>query len=60
MPAGMAGSTSISGKDKVVGAMYDVATGKVEWLPESKVSEILQKVEQNSARAMEAMAKTGH
>ena len=49
-----------SGKAKVVGAMYDVATGKVEWLPESKVSEILQKVEQNPARAMEAMAKTGH
>jgi len=49
-----------TGKAKVVGAMYDVATGKVEWLPESKVSEILQKVEQNPARAMEVMAKTGH
>jgi len=49
-----------TGKAKVVGAMYDVATGKVEWLPEAKVSEILQKVEQNPARAMEAMAKAGH
>jgi carbonic anhydrase len=49
-----------SGKVKVVGAMYDVGTGKVEWLPEAKVSEVLQKVEQNPARAMEAMAKAGH
>lgn len=49
-----------SGKAKVVGAMYDVATGKVEWLPEAKVTGILQSVEQNPARAMEAMAKTGH
>jgi len=49
-----------SGKVKVVGAMYDVATGNVEWLPETKVSEILQKVEQNPARAMEVMAKSGH
>lgn len=49
-----------SGKAKVVGAMYDVATGKVEWLPEVKVNEILQKVENNPARAMEAMALAGH
>lgn len=49
-----------SGKAKVVGAMYDVGTGKVEWLPEAKVSEILQKVEQNPARAMDAMAKAEH
>ncbi len=33
------------GKVKVVGAIYDVATGKVKWLPEQKVSEILKKVE---------------
>jgi carbonic anhydrase len=37
-----------------------MATGKVEWLPEAKVSEILAKVEQNPARAMEAMATAGH
>ena len=49
-----------SGKAKVVGAMYDVGTGKVEWLPEAKVSEILKKVEQNPARATEAMAKAEH
>jgi len=49
-----------SGKAKVVGGIYDVGTGKIEWLPEAKVSAILKKVEQNPARAMEAMAKTGH
>jgi carbonic anhydrase len=49
-----------SGKAKVVGAIYDVGTGKIEWLPESKVSEILQQVEKNPARAMDAMAKSGH
>jgi carbonic anhydrase len=49
-----------SGKAKVIGALYDVATGKVEWLPEAKVSEILQNVEQNPAKALDAMAKSGH
>ncbi|MBI5557935.1 MAG: carbonic anhydrase [Deltaproteobacteria bacterium] len=49
-----------SGKVKVVGAMYDVGTGKVDWLPDAKVSDILQKVESNPARAMNAMAETGH
>ncbi len=46
-----------SGKAKVVGAMYDVSTGKVDWLPEAKVTEILAKVEKNPARAMNAMAE---
>lgn len=46
-----------SGKAKVVGAMYDVSTGKVDWLPEAKVTEILGKVEKNPARAMNAMAE---
>jgi len=45
-----------SGKAKVVGAIYDVGTGKVNWLPESKVQEILMKVEANPKRAMNAMA----
>lgn len=49
-----------SGKAKVVGAIYDVGTGKVNWLPESKVAEILKKVEANPKRAMEAMAGGGH
>jgi carbonic anhydrase len=45
-----------SGKAKVVGAIYDVGTGKVKWLPESNVAEILKKVEANPRCAKEAMA----
>ena len=45
-----------SGKAKVVGAIYDVGTGIVNWLPEEKSDEILAKVEANPKRAMEAMA----
>ena len=45
-----------SGKAKVVGAIYDVGTGKVEWLPEDKVSTILADVEKDSAREMKGMA----
>lgn len=45
-----------SGRAKVVGAIYDVATGKVNWLSEAKTGEILQAVEANPKRAMEAMA----
>lgn len=48
------------GKVKVVGAIYDVATGKVNWLPEKTVQQILARVERNPARAMEAMAGGGH
>ena len=39
-----------SGKAKVVGAIYDVATGKVRWMPESDVTQILKKVEKNPQR----------
>lgn len=49
-----------SGKAKVVGAIYDVGTGKIEWLPESKTDEILKKVETNPKRAMNAMACGEH
>lgn len=45
-----------SGKVKVVGAIYDVGTGKVNWLPEDKVGKILKDVEGNPSRAMSAMA----
>jgi carbonic anhydrase len=48
------------GKVKVVGAMYDVGTGKVDWLPEDKVASILAEVEKNPARQMQAMAGGGH
>jgi len=46
-----------SGKVKVVGAIYDVGTGKIDWLPEAKTTEILDKVEKDSTRAMNAMAE---
>jgi len=49
-----------SAKAKVMGAMYDVSTGKVSWLPEAKTLEILRKVEADPKRAMNAMAEGGH
>ncbi|WP_084448713.1 carbonic anhydrase [Desulfovibrio inopinatus] len=48
------------GKSKVVGAIYDVATGKVRWLPEGKVDSILKEVEADPNRAMNAMAEGEH
>ncbi len=45
-----------SGKTKVVGAMYDVATGAVEFLPEENVQKILGRVESSRSKAVEAMA----
>jgi len=33
------------GKVKVVGAIYDVGTGQIEWLDTAKVDEILKSVE---------------
>jgi len=45
-----------SGNVKVLGAIYDVSTGKIEWLPESKVDEILKKVEKSPKRAKKPMA----
>jgi carbonic anhydrase len=44
------------GKVKIVGALYDVGTGKVNWLPEDKVGSILAEVEKNPKRQMQAMA----
>jgi carbonic anhydrase len=44
------------GKAKVVGAIYDVGTGKIEWLDEGKVDTILADVEKNPERQMEDMA----
>lgn len=48
------------GKVKVVGAIYDVGTGKVDWLPEDKAGSILAEVEKNPKRQMQAMAGGGH
>jgi carbonic anhydrase len=44
------------GKAKVVGAVYEVGTGKVQWLPEAKVAAILAQVEGSPKKAMQAMA----
>ena len=49
-----------SGKAKVIGAVYDVGTGDVEWLPDEPVAQILHRVEANPRRAMNAMAESGH
>lgn len=46
-----------SGKAKVVGAIYDVGTGNIQWLPEEKVGKILAEVETNPARGMKAMSE---
>jgi len=45
-----------SGKAKVVGAMYDVTTGKVKWLPPEKVTAILKRVEASSKKETKAYA----
>jgi len=44
-----------NGKVKVVGAIYDVGTGKINWLQQAKVINILHEVEANPNRAIEAM-----
>ena len=41
----------------VVGAIYDLGTGKVEWLKTDKVDEILKRVEASPDKATEAFAK---
>ena len=45
------------GTVKVVGAIYDVGTGKVRWLPEEKVGQILERVNASPGRAIEAWAE---
>ena len=42
---------------KVVGAVYDVGTGRIEWLPQSGTLEVLERVEADDRRAMNAMAE---
>jgi len=44
------------GQVMVVGALYDVGTGEVTWLPQEKVAAILKEVEASPRRAMNAMA----
>lgn len=49
-----------TGKIKVVGALYDVASGTVTWLPESKVTEIHATAEKSPKKTVDAPAKEGH
>ena len=44
------------GQVKVVGAIYDVGTGKINWLKDAMVTNILNEVEADPNRAMDAMA----
>jgi carbonic anhydrase len=46
-----------AGKVKVVGAIYDLATGKVEWLSQAKIGETLQRVESSPDKETEVFAK---
>jgi len=46
-----------SGKAKVVGAVYDVGTGKIAWLPTAKVGEILTRVEASPEKETEPFAR---
>jgi len=48
-----------SGKVKVVGAIYEVGTGKVRWLPESNTGHILTRVEADPTKAMNVYADAG-
>jgi len=44
-------------KVKVIGAIYDVSTGKVNWLPFEKVDQILKNVEESSEKSSNVMAE---
>jgi carbonic anhydrase len=46
-----------AGKVKVVGAIYDLGTGKVNWLPQEKINEILQRVDASSDKETEVYAQ---
>lgn len=47
-------------KVKVVAAVYDVGTGRVRWLPDSKVYRLLGRTESDPKRAINAFADGGH
>ena len=49
-----------TGAVKVIGAIYDVGTGQVAWLPETRTEEILATVEASPHKAVEAMAGAYH
>ena len=45
-----------SGKVLVTGAIYDLVTGKVNWLPQDKIGDILQRVEASPDKETEPFA----
>jgi len=45
-----------SGAVKVVGALYDVGTGRIEWLPVSEVDAILKRVKSSPAKEVNPLA----
>lgn len=51
----------IRGKIKIVGAIYDLYTGEVRWLPSSRVAAIAKTVESMPGKVIRPMAETpGH
>jgi carbonic anhydrase len=46
-----------SGRVMVTGAIYDLATGKVNWLPQAKIGDILKQVEASPDKETEPFAK---
>jgi carbonic anhydrase len=46
-----------SGQVLVTGAIYDLGSGKVNWLPQAKVADILKLVEASPDKETEAFAK---
>jgi carbonic anhydrase len=51
---------ALAGKLKVLGAVYDLESGKVRWLSEEKSAQILKQAEANPARDTQKMAAGGH
>ncbi len=47
----------VSGKVKVVGAIYDISTGKINWLPIEKINEILKMVEESPNKQTQEFAE---
>ncbi len=45
------------GKARIVGAVYDVGTGKIQWLPDGSVHEILKRVEASPEKETEPYAE---
>ncbi|MBI5579594.1 MAG: carbonic anhydrase [Deltaproteobacteria bacterium] len=46
-----------TGRVQVVGAIYDLGTGKVDWLPLTKIGETLQRVEASTDKETEPFAE---